>query len=212
MKCHSFPVWVPPDWDPSLLSETEGCQLGKQTCLLIHRGQPLKLRVNIHEHNPSTGHYVTKSLMPWLQMMKQHSKQLYAFATIRKTMIVSMNFVVDTDFMYIKWKTNVKATITAWSWKRQFHWCCPEWQKPHMDNHHQYIWYDKLSSAFTFTVRWKWSLKRDIISIELLFVFEKRSEPKTRGVQSANVLNRMEPKHVFLYPSAIGWKISREKW
>ena len=37
---------------------------GKPYTLLFINGQPLKLKgVNIHEHNPETGHYVTEELM-----------------------------------------------------------------------------------------------------------------------------------------------------
>ncbi|MDR1343762.1 MAG: DUF4981 domain-containing protein [Tannerellaceae bacterium] len=39
-------------------------QSGKPYTLLFVNGQPLKLKgVNIHEHNPATGHYVTEELM-----------------------------------------------------------------------------------------------------------------------------------------------------
>lgn len=43
-------------------------------CLFIN-GQPLKLKgVNIHEHNPATGHYVTEELMRKdFELMKQHN-------------------------------------------------------------------------------------------------------------------------------------------
>lgn len=43
-------------------------------CLLIN-GQPLKLKgVNIHEHNPATGHYVTEELMRKdFELMKRHN-------------------------------------------------------------------------------------------------------------------------------------------
>ena len=43
-------------------------------CLFIN-GQPLKLKgVNIHEHNPATGHYVTEELMRRdFELMKQHN-------------------------------------------------------------------------------------------------------------------------------------------
>ena len=48
---------------------------GKPYVCLFINGQPLKLKgVNIHEHNPSTGHYVTEDLMRRdFELMKQHN-------------------------------------------------------------------------------------------------------------------------------------------
>lgn len=48
---------------------------GKPYTLLFINGQPLKLKgVNIHEHNPRTGHYVTEELMRRdFELMKQHN-------------------------------------------------------------------------------------------------------------------------------------------
>lgn len=48
---------------------------GRTQPLFLVNGQPVKLKgVNIHEHNPATGHYVTEELMRKdLQLMKQHN-------------------------------------------------------------------------------------------------------------------------------------------
>ena len=48
---------------------------GKPYVCLFINGQPLKMKgVNIHEHNPETGHYVTEELMRRdLELMKQHN-------------------------------------------------------------------------------------------------------------------------------------------
>lgn len=48
---------------------------GKPYTLLFINGQPLKLKgVNIHEHDPRTGHYVTEDLMRRdFELMKQHN-------------------------------------------------------------------------------------------------------------------------------------------
>ena len=48
---------------------------GKPYTLLFVNGQPIKLKgVNIHEHNPETGHYVTESLMRKdFELMKRHN-------------------------------------------------------------------------------------------------------------------------------------------
>ena len=48
---------------------------GKPYTLLYINGQPLKLKgVNIHEHNPQTGHYVTEELMRRdFELMKQNN-------------------------------------------------------------------------------------------------------------------------------------------
>ena len=48
---------------------------GKHYVCLFINGQPLKLKgVNIHEHNPATGHYMTEELMRKdFELMKQHN-------------------------------------------------------------------------------------------------------------------------------------------
>jgi beta-galactosidase len=48
---------------------------GKPCTLLFINGKPLKLKgVNIHEHNPETGHYVTEELMRKdFELMKRHN-------------------------------------------------------------------------------------------------------------------------------------------
>jgi beta-galactosidase len=50
-------------------------QNGKPYTLLFINGQPIKLKgVNIHEHNPETGHYVTEELMRKdFELMKRHN-------------------------------------------------------------------------------------------------------------------------------------------
>ena len=48
---------------------------GKPYNVLLFNGQPIKFKgVNIHEHNPATGHYVTEELMRKdFELMKQHN-------------------------------------------------------------------------------------------------------------------------------------------
>lgn len=48
---------------------------GKPHTLLLINGQPIKLKgVNVHEHDPKTGHYVTEELMRKdFELMKQHN-------------------------------------------------------------------------------------------------------------------------------------------
>lgn len=48
---------------------------GKNYTVLLINGQPVKLRgVNIHEHNPATGHYVTEELMRKdFELMRKHN-------------------------------------------------------------------------------------------------------------------------------------------
>ncbi len=48
---------------------------GKNYTVLLVNGQPIKLRgVNIHEHNPATGHYITEGLMRKdFELMRRHN-------------------------------------------------------------------------------------------------------------------------------------------
>ena len=48
---------------------------GEPHTLLLINGQPIKIKgVNVHEHNPKTGHYVTEELMRRdFELMKQHN-------------------------------------------------------------------------------------------------------------------------------------------
>lgn len=50
-------------------------QDGKQYAVFLVNGEPVKLKgVNIHEHNPMTGHYVTEELMRRdFELMRQHN-------------------------------------------------------------------------------------------------------------------------------------------
>ncbi len=50
---------------------------GKPYTVLLFNGQPVKFKgVNIHEHNPETGHYVTEELMRKdFELMKQKQYQ-----------------------------------------------------------------------------------------------------------------------------------------
>ena len=53
----------------------EKAENGKPYVCFFVNGQPIKLKgVNIHEHNPETGHYVTEELMRKdFELMKQHN-------------------------------------------------------------------------------------------------------------------------------------------
>ena len=62
---------------------------GKPYTVLLFNGQPIKFKgVNIHEHNPQTGHYVTEEPVSYT-----------ACAITRKT-ADSTSFVTNTDCMF----------------------------------------------------------------------------------------------------------------
>lgn len=73
---------------------------GKPYTVLLFNGQPIKFKgVNIHEHNPLTGHYVTEELMRKdFEIMKNIISTQFAYATTRKT-VSSMNFVMNMVYM-----------------------------------------------------------------------------------------------------------------
>ena len=68
--------------------------------------------VNIHEHNPATGHYMTEELMRKdFELMKQHNRIRFACAIIRK-IAVSTNCATNTDFMYTMKQTSRAMACT----------------------------------------------------------------------------------------------------
>lgn len=95
---------------------------GKPYVCLFINGQPLKLKgVNIHEHNPSTGHYVTEDLMRRdFELMKQHnlnSVRLCHYPQDRRF----YELVMNTDFMYMM-KPTWKATECIMISGKAVHW------------------------------------------------------------------------------------------
>ena len=95
---------------------------GKPYVCLFINGQPLKLKgVNIHEHNPETGHYVTEELMRRdFELMKQHNLNSVRPVTIRKT-VVFMSFAMNTDFMRMM-KLILKAMACIITFAKEVHW------------------------------------------------------------------------------------------
>jgi len=65
-------------------------------CFFVN-GQPIKLKgVNMHEHNPATGHYVPEELMRRdLELMKQHN--LNAVRHTTRKIAVSTSYATNTD-------------------------------------------------------------------------------------------------------------------
>lgn len=75
---------------------------GKPYTVFLVNGQPVKFKgVNIHEHNPETGHYVPVELMRKdFELMKSITSILSVCAITRKTGN-SMNCVMNTGSMFM---------------------------------------------------------------------------------------------------------------
>lgn len=102
-------------------------------CLLIN-GQPLKLKgVNIHEHNPETGHYVTEELMRRdFELMKQHnlnSVRLCHYPQDRR-----FYELCDEYGLYVYDEANIESHGMYYDLRKGGSLGNnPEWLKPHMD-------------------------------------------------------------------------------
>lgn len=107
---------------------------GKPYVCLFINGQPLKLKgVNIHEHNPSTGHYVTEDLMRRdLELMKQHnlnSVRLCHYPQDRR-----FYELCDEYGLYVYDEANVESHGMYYDLRKGGSLGNnPEWLKPHMD-------------------------------------------------------------------------------
>lgn len=107
---------------------------GKPYVCLFINGQPLKLKgVNIHEHNPKTGHYVTKELMKRdFELMKQHNLntvRLCHYPQDRR-----FYELCDEYGIYVYDEANVESHGMYYDLRKGGSLGNnPEWLKPHMD-------------------------------------------------------------------------------
>lgn len=107
---------------------------GKPYVCLFINGQPLKLKgVNIHEHNPATGHYVTEELMRRdFELMKQHnlnSVRLCHYPQDRR-----FYELCDEYGLYVYDEANIESHGMYYDLRKGGTLGNnPEWLKPHMD-------------------------------------------------------------------------------
>ena len=107
---------------------------GKPYVCLFINGQPLKLKgVNIHEHNPETGHYVTEELMRRdFELMKQHnlnSVRLCHYPQDRR-----FYELCDEYGLYVYDEANIESHGMYYDLRKGGSLGNnPEWLKPHMD-------------------------------------------------------------------------------
>lgn len=107
---------------------------GKPYVCLFVNGQPIKLKgVNIHEHNPETGHYVTEELMRKdFELMKQNninSVRLCHYPQDRK-----FYELCDEYGLYVYDEANIESHGMYYNLSRGGSLGNnPEWLKPHMD-------------------------------------------------------------------------------
>lgn len=107
---------------------------GKPYTLLYINGAPLKLKgVNVHEHNPETGHYVTEALMRRdFELMKQHnlnSVRLCHYPQSRR-----FYELCDEYGIYVYDEANIESHGMYYSLvKGGSLGNNPEWLLPHMD-------------------------------------------------------------------------------
>ena len=107
---------------------------GKPYTVLLFNGQPVKFKgVNIHEHNPETGHYVTEELMRKdFELMKQHNinaVRLCHYPQDRK-----FYELCDQYGIYVYDEANIESHGMYYNLsKGGTLGNNPEWLKPHMD-------------------------------------------------------------------------------
>lgn len=107
---------------------------GKPHVLFMVNGQPIKLKgVNIHEHNPKTGHYLTEDLMRKdFELMKQNnlnSVRLCHYPQDRR-----FYELCDEYGLYVYDEANVESHGMYYDLKKGGSLGNnPEWLKPHMD-------------------------------------------------------------------------------
>lgn len=107
---------------------------GKPYTLLYINGQPLKLKgVNIHEHNPKTGHYVTEELMRRdFELMKQNNLNTVRLCHYPQ----SRRFyeLCDEYGIYVYDEANIESHGMYYDLRKGGSLGNnPEWLKPHMD-------------------------------------------------------------------------------
>lgn len=107
---------------------------GKTQNLFLVNGQPIKLKgVNIHEHNPETGHYVTEDIMRKdFELMKQHNintVRLCHYPQGRR-----FYELCDEYGLYVYDEANIESHGMYYDLKKGGSLGNnPEWLKPHMD-------------------------------------------------------------------------------
>lgn len=107
---------------------------GKPYTVLLFNGQPIKFKgVNIHEHNPLTGHYVTEELMRKdFELMKLHnlnSVRLCHYPQDRK-----FYELCDEYGLYVYDEANIESHGMYYNLRKGGTLGNnPEWLKPHMD-------------------------------------------------------------------------------
>ena len=112
----------------------EKSENGKPYICFFVNGQPIKLKgVNIHEHNPATGHYMTEELMRKdFELMKQHN-----INTVRLCHYPQSNKFYDlcNEFgIYVYDEVNIESHGMYYNLSKGGSLGNnPEWLKPHMD-------------------------------------------------------------------------------
>lgn len=107
---------------------------GKPYTVLLFNGQPIKFKgVNIHEHNPQTGHYVTEELMRKdFELMKRNnlnSVRLCHYPQDRR-----FYELCDEYGLYVYDEANIESHGMYYNLRKGGTLGNnPEWLKPHMD-------------------------------------------------------------------------------
>ncbi len=107
---------------------------GNPYTVLLFNGQPIKLKgVNIHEHNPETGHYVTEELMRKdFELMKQHN--INAVRLSHYPQARRFYELCDEYGLYVYDEANIESHGMYYNLRKGGTLGNnPEWLKPHMD-------------------------------------------------------------------------------
>lgn len=127
---------------------------GEPHTLLYVNGQPIKLKgVNVHEHNPLTGHYVTEELMRKdFELMKLHN--INAVRTCHYTQSRRFYELCDEYGFYVYDEANVEAHGLYYSLRKGGGMGNnPDWIKPIMERTQNMFERNKNHASVTF-----WSL------------------------------------------------------
>lgn len=119
-------------------------------CFFVN-GQPIKLKgVNMHEHNPATGHYVPEELMRRdLELMKQHNLNAVRLAHYPQDR--RFYELCDEYGLYVYDEANIESHGMYYNLRRGGTLGNnPEWLKPHMD---------RITNRFYFTNLKKYRLR-----------------------------------------------------